>query len=288
VTEMSFDDFQLPSQTNAEVGAGAKYPSLDQLKGRLVWLRPTDVRYNSTTPLRKDPHTQVTVEIAFLDGAPIDRVLNKHGQSTAVLNPPIQPGQVQAGRFINQTWFTKRLASKVGQAGYVGLLGRLNMQPGQGTNTFWALDDPSPSDLAMAKQWWTWKNASPEQALYRPIIEQPAPQQYAPAPAAQQQYAQPAPQQAPAPSPFAPAAQQQYAQPAPQTAAQQQPAQPAPSPFAPAQQQQYAQPAPQQPAPSPFAPVAQQQYAQPAPQAPAQQPAPQQQTAPASPLPWEN
>jgi hypothetical protein len=257
VTEMSFDDFQLPSQTNAEVGAGAKYPSLDQMRGRLVWLRPTDVRYNSTTPLRKDPHTQVTVEIAFLDGAPIDRVLNKHGQSTAVLNPPIQPGQVQAGRFINQTWFTKRLASKVGQAGYVGLLGRLNMQPGQGTNTFWALDDPSPSDLAMAKQWWTWKNASPEQALYRPIIEQPAPQQYAPAPAAQ--YAQPAPQQAPAPSPFAPAPQQQPAQ-----------------------------PAPQQPAPSPFAPVAQQQYAQPAPQAPAQQSAPQQQTAPASPLPWES
>jgi hypothetical protein len=269
VTEMSFDDFQLPSQTNAEVGAGAKYPSLDQMRGRLVWLRPTDVRYNSTTPLRKDPHTQVTVEIAFLDGAPIDRVLNKHGQSTAVLNPPIQPGQVQAGRFINQTWFTKRLASKVGQAGYVGLLGRLNMQPGQGTNTFWALDDPSPSDLAMAKQWWTWKNASPEQALYRPIIEQPAPQQYAPAPAAQQQYAP------------APAAQQQYAQPAPQQA-------PAPSPFAPAPQQQPAQPAPQQPAPSPFAPVAQQQYAQPAPQAPAQQSAPQQQTAPASPLPWES
>ena len=144
-----------------------------------------------------------------------------------------------------------------------------------------AQTQPIPVAPAAPQQW-----AQPAPAAPAPVAQpqwaQPAPQPAAPAPVAQPQWAQPAPQ------PAAPAAQPQWAQPAPQPAApapaaQPQWAQPTPQ-AAPVAQPQWAQPAAPMAAPLAAAPA---QPATPAPQAAAHEawPAPAQAAA-AQPSPW--
>ena len=92
---MSFQDFQRPSEI---AGGGGKHPTFAQLAGRLVWIFPTAREDNVTTPLRTKPHTKITADLAFLDGPPIDVVINGKDGSQSPLTPPVQPGQVQSGR----------------------------------------------------------------------------------------------------------------------------------------------------------------------------------------------
>jgi len=258
MSEMPFEGFTLPSQASATAGIGAKYPSLAQLSGRLLHILPTGITHNTTTPLKKDPHTRLTVDLTFFDGPPIDMVLNKSGQAVAPLTPPIQPGQTQPGRFLNQTWFVRRMEGRVNKPGYTGMIGRLTQIPGTSGNTIWALEDPTPAEIEKLNAWWAWKQANPGAGIYMPApVEQSAAQPMA------QPMAAPMPQQAPAPNPFA--------QPQAQSA-------PAPNPFAQPQAQSAPAPAVAQSAPNPFA--------QPAPAPAVTQPAAQQ-TPAASPFPWE-
>ena len=286
MTEMAFEDFVLPSETSG--GDGGNYPSLKQYAGRLVHILPVTVKFNATSPLRKDPHTLLTVDMTFFDGDPITVVLDKNGRPKAQIDPPLTAGVTQQGRFMNQTWFTKRLADKAGRPGYPGMIGRLTSEPTDSGNDMWMLSDPTPAEVETIKRWWAWKQANPGQGIYTPTpvaqpvqqpqYVQPAQPQYAPqqyAQPAQPQYAQPA---APA-SPFAPAAAPapQYAQPVPA-----QPASPfAPQPAAPADPWANTTPPPvAAPAPQPAQP------ADPWAPTPAAQPAPA--TAPpAGKLPWE-
>lgn len=245
MSEMPFEGFTLPSQASATAGVGAKYPSLAQLSGRLLHILPTGIAYNTTTPLRKDPHTRLTVDLTFFDGPPINTVLNKSGQVVAQLTPPIQPGQTQPGRFLNQTWFVRRMEGRVNKPGYTGMIGRLTQIPGASGNTIWALEDPTPAEIEKLNAWWAWKQANHGAGIYVPApVEQSAAQPFAQPQS--QPMAAPMPQQAPAPNPFA----QPQAQPAPAPAV----AQSAPNPFAqPAPAPAVAQPAAQQaPAASPF------------------------------------
>lgn len=196
---MTLDDFQMPSEMP---GGGGSHPSMAQLSGRLVWILPTGREDNVTTDLQPTPHTRLTVELAFLDGAPISTVLDKQGQIKSTFTPPVQPGQVMTGRFMNQSWFVSRLKDKVGQVGFPGIVGVLKQIPGK-RNPLWALGDPTPEQMAQARQWFSWKQSqAPGAANYVPAP--PAPpvptafvQQQPPA-----QYAQPAAPQAPQ-SPFA-------------------------------------------------------------------------------------
>jgi hypothetical protein len=277
MTEIPFDEFVLPSETSG--GSGGNYPSLGQLQGRLVHILPVTVKYNATSPLRKDPHTQITVDLTFFDGEPITVVLDKNGRSKSQVDPPLTAGVTQQGRFMNQSWFTKRLADKAGRPGYPGMIGRISSEPTDSGNDMWMLSDPTPAEIETIKRWWAWKNANPGAGVYvpnpqtqpqytqapgRPPVQPqyapaPAQPQYAPAPAQPQYAPAPAqPQYAPAqPAPADPwtvppaAALQELSRPrlerlAPATAPQapQQPADPWAVPPAPAQAQAQAQPAP--------------------------------------------
>lgn len=198
---MTLDDFQMPSEMSG--GIGGAHPALSQLAGRLVWILPTSVEYNVTTPLKKTPHTKVTCDVAFLDGAPIDRVLKKDGSVAAMLIPPVQPGQVMTGRWVNQDWFTRRLADKVGKPGFPGIVGVVATDRGRTGNTFFCLKDPTPEQMAQVKAWFQWKMSQPAGAAnYVPAPPAPPVPTGYPVPGQAPAYGAPATPQAPV-SPFA-------------------------------------------------------------------------------------
>jgi len=231
MTEMTFDDFQRPSEIPG--GGGGATPSFAQMEGRLVHIYPTARTDNVTSDYRKEPHTRLTVEMTFLDGTPIDRVLLKDGKVKEMLTPPIQPGQTMTGKWINYDWFTSRIADKVGQPGFPGIVGILHKgkSPKSG-NDLWMLNDPTPQQMEQIKSWWTWKQQQPPgstnyvPAPPAPPIPVAAPaQQYAPAP---QQPASPFAPQQPAAAPVG--SWQPTMPPGVQPAAQQPPPAPAPAP----------------------------------------------------------
>ena len=201
MSTMPFEDFDAPS---ALPGGGGSHPSMAQLKGRLVHIMPTGREDGVTTDLQPTPHTRLTVELTFLDGAPIEHVLNKQGQVTSTFTPPVQPGQVMTGRFMNQSWFVTRLKDRIGQPGFPGIVGVVAQIPGK-RNPLWALTDPTPQQMDAVRQWFAWRNEQGAAAHYVPAP--PAPPVAAPAPA----YAAPAPAQTPAPQTVA----SPFAQPAP-------------------------------------------------------------------------
>jgi hypothetical protein len=199
MTDMPFEDFQQPSTISG--GGGSAHPTFAQLIGRLVWIYPTTREDNVTTPKRVRPHTKVTCDLAFLSGGPIDAVINGETGAATPLTPPVQPGQVMVGRWVNQDWFANRLKDKVGVPGFPGIVGIVGQGRGKTGNMFYQLTDPSPEQMAQVRQWFTWKNSQPAGS----VNYVPAP--VAPPVAPPVQYAQPV-QATPVPqgSPFAPAA----------------------------------------------------------------------------------
>lgn len=200
MTDMPFSGFQAPSEMDA---GGGPRPALAQMQGRLLHIFPTGITEGATSTLKPEPHTRMTCDVTFLDGAPIGQVLNKLGAVTAVLTPPIEAGVVVGDFWINQGWFVNRLKRYAGQAGWPGLLGVLGTQPSKSGSPMWVLLDPSPQQMEQAKVWFAQVYAT-------------GANRYAPAPVQQVGAPAPAPQYATAPaapaSPWAPGAAPQYAQ----------------------------------------------------------------------------
>jgi hypothetical protein len=242
----TWQEFTLPSALPG--GGGGTYPALAQYAGRLLHMLPTSREDNVTTQMKPKPHVRLMVDITFFDGAPIDRVLDKSGQTKAQLSPPLNAGETLKGMFVNQEWFTARLKDHVGEPGFPGIVGVLATVPTKG-NPMWMLSDPTPQQLETVKGWFMWKASNPGAGVYVPAAPVQAPPGIAapPAPA----FSAPQPAAGYAPAPGAP-----FAQP------------PAATPFAAA-------------APAPYAPPA-------APAAPAAQPGAEQlQQAPAGVPPWQ-
>ncbi len=194
MSEIPYEDFSNPSEMSA--GGGA-HPSLAQLSGRLVWLLPTAREDGVTTERKTKPHTKLTCDAAFLTGDPIDRVVRKDGTVSAELDPPVQPGQIMVGRWVNQEWIVNRLRDRVGQPGFPGMIGIVTLSTVKGGNTMWVLSDPSPDDMNRAKAWFAWMRSQPDHATRYVPNAQPV------APPAQPPASPFAPQAAPSAPPFA-------------------------------------------------------------------------------------
>jgi hypothetical protein len=217
VSEMSFEDFGKPSEMQG-TGFGAR-PALAQMKGRLVHIRPTGREDNiPSKEAGKPPYTRLTCDVTFLSGEPIPVVLDKFGTVSAQIDPPVQAGQIMPETFVSQGWFVSRLKDKVGVPGFPGVLGILDLEKQKSGNSMWIMRDPTPEQMATAKQWFAWAMADRSRALYVPAA--PAPQVAPVTPPVQ--YAQQAPASAPAGSPFA----QPAAAPAPATGGTWQPSLP--------------------------------------------------------------
>jgi hypothetical protein len=197
MTEMSFDDFAAPSSLSGG-GDGYKRPALSQLSGRLLHVFPTLREDNCVTTYQPTPHTRITAELTFLDGDPIDRVIDKNGTVTAMMSPMVNPGQVMSGYWLNQKWLVNRLKDRVGQPGFPGMVGVLTHERGKSGNSYWALRDPSEAQMNAVRQWFKWRRQQGDFALYVP---DPDPVE-AQAPAAAPNLFGGAPAQAPAPNPF--------------------------------------------------------------------------------------
>jgi len=210
MTQMTYDDFTLPSQLPSSGGGG--YPSLAQLSGRLLHILPRGRQDNVVTEKQPTPHTRLTCDVTFLDGAPIPAIIDKMGGQKP-LTPPIGPGQVMRDMFMSQKWFVSRLGDKVGVPGFPGIVGVLATETVKG-NPMWRLSDPTPEQLAQVKQWFAWRMQQGDAAYYRPDPVQATPAAASPFPAQSQQQTPTA-----APNPFAQQAPAQPQQPAPPAAA---------------------------------------------------------------------
>lgn len=247
MSQMAYEDFSKPSELP---GGGGSHPSMAQLAGRLVHIMPTAREDGVTTDLQPTPHTRLTVELTFLDGTPIEVVLDKQNQVKATFTPPVQPGRVMVGRFMNQSWFVARLKDRVNVPGFPGIVGVITQIPGK-RNPLWALKDPTPAQMDQVRAWFQWRQEQGSAAVYVPAPPAPpVPTGYAPAapqqpmqPPAQQQYAS------------APGISQQSMQAPASPFAQQPPAAPPVGPWAPQQPPAGMTPVPQ-PTAAPAAPVA--------------------------------
>jgi hypothetical protein len=191
---MNFEAFAVPSSIPAPTAGG--FPALAQLKGRLLHIRPTGRQDDVTTPKQPTPHTRLTCEVTFLDGAPITERTDQMG-NVVPFTPPIMPGQVMVDMFVSQSYFVRRLKDKVGMPGYPGMVGILGQEPVRG-NLMWNMADPSPAQMNQLGQWFAWRNQQGAAAHYVP-----APVQVAPPVAPPVAYAPQVPAPAPVGSPFA-------------------------------------------------------------------------------------
>jgi hypothetical protein len=164
MTEMAMSDFAMPST----FGGGAGHPSFAQLEGRVVWFLPLSRDDNATSELKKEPHTRLCCDVAFLTGAPIDAALRQSGEIKLKFDPPIKPGQVWRHDWINQSWFTMRLKDKVGVPGFPGMIGVMTMGRSKAGNQMWMLADPSAEQLADATAWFRARQQSPGDFAYIP------------------------------------------------------------------------------------------------------------------------
>lgn len=186
MTQMTYDDFTLPSQLPSSGGGG--YPSFAQLSGRLLHILPRGRQDNVVTAKQSTPHTRLTCDVTFLDGPAIPAIIDQTGGQEP-LTPPIGPGQVMRDMFMSQKWFVSRLGDKVGVPGFPGIVGVLATETVKG-NPMWRLSDPTPEQLAQVKQWFAWRMQQGDAAYYRPDPVQATPAA-APNPFAQQAPAQP-------------------------------------------------------------------------------------------------
>lgn len=197
MSEMPYDAFIAPSEHGG--GGGGAYPAFAQLAGRLLHILPTGREDGVTDKYRPQPHTRLTVDMTFLDGDPIAVVLDKNGEVTAEITPPIAAGQTMTGRWVELGWFVNRLKDRVGQPGYAGMLGVLTRQDTK-NGSMWILADPNPQQLAAANAWFAWRNDDIARSRYQPAPPAPAASPFTP-----QVPAAPAPA-TPAASAVAPAA----------------------------------------------------------------------------------
>jgi hypothetical protein len=185
MTDMPMQGFQKPS--DVKLPDLKKWPSLQQLIGRLLVVRPIEIGQlkdmSSEAAIAAGKMKDVIFcDVTFLTGSPIAVVLDKMQQVTQQLDPPVSVGMTMDRYIIGQAWFMRRLKDKVGEPGYPGLLGVLGTQK-FGTNVGWVLLEPSDEHLALAGKWQVHaaRQRSAAVAASNPmVVSAPAP---APAPA---------------------------------------------------------------------------------------------------------
>lgn len=162
---MTYNDFELPSETAS--GDGGSFPAVAQLQGRLLHVFPTRVERAIVTKNRATPHDRLTCDVTFLDGPPIVEKISQDGDRTP-FDAPINPGETMRGMYLSQSWFVSRLANRVGEPGFPGMVGVLNRVNLPNGRRMWMLDDPSREQLQSAVAWFRHRNEKQQSA---PVAE---------------------------------------------------------------------------------------------------------------------
>ncbi len=137
-------------------GAG-KFPSMKQLKGRLLLVTPTGLTKNATSPLKKDaggnliPHDRITADVVFLTGDPIKGVLDKDDEVTHTYDEALVAPHKLEAMWISQTVLVNQLRAALKREGMV--LGRLvQLPPTQAGNAkAWSLEAATDEDKTKAR-----------------------------------------------------------------------------------------------------------------------------------------
>ena len=132
-----------------------------ETNGRLCIFRPASKV--EKVPSKQDPkkiQNRMQVDVILLTGPPITETLDKDGDVTGKLDPPLVPGDVISKVYMSQTIVVGQLV-KLGGGDFVGKMtvGRFMQLPATGGNSKpWAIGtavDPKQkaADLALAKKW---------------------------------------------------------------------------------------------------------------------------------------
>ncbi len=211
MTDGIHEGFGLPSESDVQFDPT---PAIVQLRGRLLVVRGTKVvtvkNINASQPGQPPKVEKLQAEVAFLDGAEIGVLLDKHGQIKKQLDPPMRPGETRT--MLVGGWFKQRSPEdKMANPGWPGLCGVLGTEDIGNGQTMWRLFDPSPEQQQQAAKWLAWKRQQDAQKAAQnpmqratatpPAATAPVPQAApaAPFPAAEQA----APAGATAPPPWA-------------------------------------------------------------------------------------
>lgn len=143
---MSTDPFSDPAP------AGGKWPSLKQLKGRLLLITPLAIEKVPNT-LSKTPGAmtdRITADVVFLDGDPIKGILDKDDEVSHTYDEPLIAPTLMNNRFISGVRLVPRLSKALSTQGMV--LGRLVLLPKIGDKSrVWDLEAASEDDKKIAR-----------------------------------------------------------------------------------------------------------------------------------------
>jgi hypothetical protein len=143
------DPFDDPGSTG-----GGKYPSMAQLKGRLLLVEPTNLEKGIPSTLEPDKKVdRVTATVHVLDGDAITDVLDKDGDSTFTFDEPLVAPFVLEDMYLSQVVLVNQL--RKAYKAEVKVLGRLGQLPAQkkGNNKAWAFEIPTEQDKQTARDY---------------------------------------------------------------------------------------------------------------------------------------
>lgn len=169
-----------------EVQDGAPSPSLPQLAGRFLAIKPTSIEKGAKSQFTNDDGTPkfmdtIRADVTFLDGAPITTI-EKQDKTPVVLDEPIKRGvDVIRGMYFSQAYLVQQLEKHVGTGGVV--FGRLikDLSRKKGSNAApWVLMPRTEADTEMRDKFIAWRRSEAEKATKL----DPAPVASAAAPAA--------------------------------------------------------------------------------------------------------
>ncbi len=185
MTDGIMEGFTTPSEAKTQRDPA---PAIAQLIGRLLVVRGTHLETFKEDVQKLQPDgSKITVkeeidkqiaDVTFLTGDAIGVVLDKVGQVTKQLDPPMRPGETRS--MILGGWFKSACKDRMGNPGWPGLCGVLTFGKPypRAKNDMWYLTDPSPEQSAQAAKWLAWKRQHDAQNAQRNPLEQataPAP-----------------------------------------------------------------------------------------------------------------
>jgi hypothetical protein len=143
------DPFDDPGSTG-----GGKYPSMAQLKGRLLLIEPTALAKNVPGMEPGKFVDRITATVGVIDGKePITDVLDKDGDSTFTFDEPLVAPFELEDLYISQVVLVNQL--RKAYKAETKVLGRLVQLPARekGRNKAWGLEAPTDEDKTAAREY---------------------------------------------------------------------------------------------------------------------------------------